>query len=177
MSNPEPATNPGREQWADRVNALPPTEYLIMDVLGARHRTGEGTWTFPSRLTPALRRLETADLIWWKSGPVDRTCLVGLTDNGRLGVLSPTYTPPNAVQDQELAGLRAALTEARTTIKDLATTAVLDASADLVTAAARVTSMGGKPDYASPAGQRLLDRLQDKTAKLRTVLGLNPPES
>ncbi len=80
---------------ADRADyVLPPTQHLVMEVLVARWRTGERTWTFPTTCLPALRALEYLDLAWHKSGTVGGTRLAGLTDRGREAWLDPTYVPP-----------------------------------------------------------------------------------
>src|SRR5262249_51993619 len=73
---------------------LPPTQYLVMEVLAARHRLGENAWTFPSRLRPALGALSGLGLLWWKWATIPDHCLAGLTDAGRSSALSPTYQPP-----------------------------------------------------------------------------------
>jgi hypothetical protein len=73
---------------------LPPTQELVLEVLAARSRLGEYTWTFPSRFVPTLRALEQAGLIWWKHGVIERTCLAGLTDAGCEAVLFAGYTVP-----------------------------------------------------------------------------------
>ena len=45
----------GGEEVADvDTDSLPPTQYLVLEVLAARARLGEACWTFPSRLKPAL---------------------------------------------------------------------------------------------------------------------------
>ena len=36
------------------ADALPPTQQLVLEVLGARSRLGENVWTFASRLGQAL---------------------------------------------------------------------------------------------------------------------------
>jgi len=76
------------------VDALPPTQYLVLEVLGARHRLGENLWPFRSTLAPALRRLEQLGLVWTMHGSVENTIRAGLTAPGRDAVLSSTYTPP-----------------------------------------------------------------------------------
>ena len=60
-----------------------PTEYLVMEVLAARYRLGESCWTFPSRVRPALRALQERGFLEWKSGSVERTSLVWLTQAGQ----------------------------------------------------------------------------------------------
>lgn len=79
----------------EEAEALPLTQYLVMEVLAARHRTGEDHWTFPTRATPAVRRLEGHRLVRWKSGIVEGTILVWLTDAGRDLFVLPGYTSPN----------------------------------------------------------------------------------
>ncbi len=78
------------------VDTLPPTQYLILDVLGARHRLGETLWPFPSTLGPALRGLEQLGLLWTMHGSVENTVRAGLTEAGKDAVLSSTYTPSGA---------------------------------------------------------------------------------
>lgn len=79
------------------VDNLPPTQYLILEVLAARHRTGEQLWTFPKNLRPHLRKLEGAGLVNWKGGITADTVRAWLTDTGRASALSDTYTPPAPV--------------------------------------------------------------------------------
>lgn len=76
------------------VDSLPPTQYLILDVLAARHRLGEHCWTFPDRLRQALDALTDAGLIEQKSAPTPRATRAWLTDAGRAAVLSERYVPP-----------------------------------------------------------------------------------
>jgi hypothetical protein len=73
---------------------LPPTQYLICEVLAARWRTGEATWTFPSRLRWALLALAEAGLIGVKSGVGPRTFIAWFTEAGRKVAMSETYEPP-----------------------------------------------------------------------------------
>lgn len=87
------------------VDQLPPTEYLILDVLGARWRTGETLWTFPARLMPAVRRLAERGLVNWKSGVVEHTIQVWLTDAGGDGVLDDAYLPPAGRKLGRIKGL------------------------------------------------------------------------
>lgn len=76
------------------VDNLPPTQYLILEVLAARYRTGEQAWTFPNRVRPALEALSKAGLLSWKSSSKPGLALAWLTDAGRAAALSPTYEPP-----------------------------------------------------------------------------------
>ncbi|HEY0696758.1 MAG TPA: hypothetical protein VGD43_03005, partial [Micromonospora sp.] len=52
------------------VDGLPPTQYLILETLAARHRLGELLWTFPSgrAYRHAADQLADAGLVGWKSG-------------------------------------------------------------------------------------------------------------
>lgn len=79
---------------SDDVDALPLAQYLMMDVLGARWRTGEKVWTFPTRCRSTARKLEELGLAHWKSGVVEKTILVWLTDSGKSKVLTSDYVPP-----------------------------------------------------------------------------------
>lgn len=74
--------------------SLPPAQYLMMEVLAARHRLGETHWTFPSRHASIARELEGKGLVEWKSGITERTIRVWLTQAGKDCCLSPSYTAP-----------------------------------------------------------------------------------
>jgi hypothetical protein len=76
------------------IEALSPTQELVLEVLAARHRLGETLWSFTTKLTPSVRPLEVLGLVWWKSGVVERTIQVGLTDAGVKEMLDPTYVSP-----------------------------------------------------------------------------------
>jgi len=75
------------------VDALPPTQFLVLEVLGARHRLGENLWPFRSTLAPALRRLEQLGLVWMMHGSVENTVRAGLTETGKDAVLYSAYVP------------------------------------------------------------------------------------
>jgi len=79
---------------SERVDALPVTQLLVLEILAARDRLGESTWTFTDRCRPALRALEDAGLAGWKNGVAQHTVRAWLTDLGRSGVLSGRYIPP-----------------------------------------------------------------------------------
>jgi hypothetical protein len=72
---------------------LPPTQYLVMEVLAARRRLGHIDWTFPSHLAPRLAQLERKGLIGWKHG-AEHTALAWLTEKGRREWLLPGYVAP-----------------------------------------------------------------------------------
>lgn len=61
-----------------------PTEDLILDVLVARYRLGTTLWSFPSRLRPALLRLQEKSLVTVNSGATANTLGASLTDQAIL---------------------------------------------------------------------------------------------
>lgn len=77
------------------VDALPPTKYLILEVLAARYRTGEHLWTFPKSVAKPLRELEHAGLVSLMGGIEPHTLRAKLTDKGIRETLSATYYPPH----------------------------------------------------------------------------------
>ncbi len=79
------------------VDKLPPVQYLVLEVLAARHRTGEQLWPFPSRVRPALVALKQLGLIETMHGNVPHTLRARLTEPGLRAVISPTYVPPAPV--------------------------------------------------------------------------------
>jgi hypothetical protein len=76
------------------TDELPPTQYLILEVLAARWRLGERLWTFPTSCRPAAAKLAELGLTNWRSGPAAHTIQVWLTEAGRAASLSETYVPP-----------------------------------------------------------------------------------
>jgi hypothetical protein len=87
------------------TDALPPTQYLVLEVLAARHRSGEHMWTFPSRLGPALRALEHAGLVSVMHGIAPRTLRARLTEAGEDASMSAVYNKPVPTLDEGLATL------------------------------------------------------------------------
>jgi len=77
------------------VDSLPPTQYLILEVLAARHRTGKTWWTFPARLKWAALALSDTGLIEVISSPVPRTFRARLTAAGRKAVMTQVWTAPD----------------------------------------------------------------------------------
>lgn len=75
---------------------MTPTEELVLEVLTARVRLGEQLWTYSTRFTPAVRSLEEAGWVGWKSGIVENTILVWPTPQllEDASWFSPTYVPP-----------------------------------------------------------------------------------
>jgi hypothetical protein len=78
------------------VDSLPPTQYLIMDTLAARYRTGEHLWTFPTMpgIVRATHDLARAGLVGMKSGIGPKTIQVWLTDAGETAVLRDGWENP-----------------------------------------------------------------------------------
>ena len=79
---------------------LPPTQYLILEVLAARHRLGEQLWTFPTRLRSYVERLADLGLVGWKSGIAPKTVMVWLTEAGGRAAMDESYVPPNERTDR-----------------------------------------------------------------------------
>lgn len=74
------------------LDGLTPTEYLVLDVMVARWRLGDDSWTFPTTFRPALDRLEQRGYLNYKSGVVYQTLHAWLTDEGaRFAKLDQPY--------------------------------------------------------------------------------------
>lgn len=67
---------------SESVDNLTPTEALIMELLQARYRLGENSWSFMNCHMKALNRLEERGFIQHKSAVVAGARLVWLTDLG-----------------------------------------------------------------------------------------------
>lgn len=76
-------------------NKLPPTQYLILEVLAARYRTGEHLWTFPVSVGKQLRELEAAGLVSLMNGVAPRTHRAKLTEKGIRATIETGYSPPH----------------------------------------------------------------------------------
>lgn len=83
---------------------LPPTQYLVLEVLAARYRLGEPYWTFPRSLRPVLDALRDKGLIWWRHSPTPELQAY-LTDAGKAEALSDTYRTPAAREHRDLEDL------------------------------------------------------------------------
>lgn len=61
-------------------DALPPFQQTIVELLIARYRLGEPTWTLggDAFTRNALDVLQTKDIVWWKHGIVENSTLAGL---------------------------------------------------------------------------------------------------
>jgi hypothetical protein len=72
-----------------------PTETLILEVLAARWRIGERSWTFQTRLNPQLNQLARRGLIYYKPASVEHAVLVSFTEQGYNAYVKPSkYQPP-----------------------------------------------------------------------------------
>lgn len=78
------------------VDKLPPTQYLILELLAARYRLGETYWTFTDRVRPAADKLQNAGLIEVGSSPAPYAFQARFTEAGRLAWLSGDYVSPLA---------------------------------------------------------------------------------
>ena len=83
------------------IDSLPPTQYLILEVLAARTRLGEHFWTFPTTLRPHVRRLCAAGLVNWEDRGEDLR--VSLTDDGRSVALFGDYELPDVTRQRDRA--------------------------------------------------------------------------
>ena len=92
------------------IDNLPPTQYLVLEVLAARARTGEVLWTFPSHLAVPLRALEDRGLVSVMHGVAPGSLRARLTEIGKAHVLKGDYVSPLAQQvlDAVEEGMRAA---------------------------------------------------------------------
>lgn len=98
------------------VNSLPPTQYLLLDVLQARYRMGESHWTFPTSLERHARKLEDLGVVWLRSGPAPGAFEVWLTDAGRELLLSQPWTSPMSAPVDRVRALATAAEAAGTVL-------------------------------------------------------------
>jgi hypothetical protein len=84
------------------VDNLPPTQYLIMEVLAARLRTGEPYWTFPAKIRVQISALTKLGLAGWKWGTTRETVRAWLTDKGLSAAVDMTYQVPTLTLAQAL---------------------------------------------------------------------------
>jgi hypothetical protein len=82
------------------TDTLPLTQQLVMEVMAARYRLGENIWPFDRRAKNALAALSQAGYIGFKSGIVDHTFNVWLTDEGKAACMSATYKMPRPRVEQ-----------------------------------------------------------------------------
>lgn len=73
---------------------LTPTEDLLMEVLAARYRLGETSWTFQKRHAVTVKKLESRGLVRYMHGIVENTCRASLTVCGVQEYIVPSYVAP-----------------------------------------------------------------------------------
>ena len=85
---------------AAELDALPPLQLMVLEVLAARYRLGEVLWTFTAHTSTvrAIRALEAAGLVTSMGGIVPRTIRASLTPSGVASATSPTYRVPDQPQ-------------------------------------------------------------------------------
>lgn len=88
------------------VDRLPPTQYLILEILAARYRLGEEIWPFPTTVAGALSKLEHAGLIQRMSGTTPKTIRALFTEAGKQVALSESYKAPNGGVERPRQALR-----------------------------------------------------------------------
>ena len=76
------------------TDELPPTQYLVLEVLAARYRLGEKTWSFPTSLERALMALQSAGLVDTFGSTRPKTLRARLTDKGIAASMDMTYSTP-----------------------------------------------------------------------------------
>jgi hypothetical protein len=85
------------------VDALPPTQFLLLEVLAARTRLGEHLWTFPTSVLHAARRLQDHGLVEVFGAPEPKTFRARLSDAGRERTMDGGYALPDAVKQRDEA--------------------------------------------------------------------------
>lgn len=154
------------------VDSLPPTQYLLLDVLAARYRLGEEFWAFPTSVQGQLGALGRAGLVQVDRGTEPRTVRASLTDLGRRLVVTETYeTPRERALRAELDEMdrwsqvgHAALEQARARLAGAGE--VKAVAAEAVELLLRISFWGLHPsrmDDALAAGRKLHDRLKALT--------------
>lgn len=63
-------------------DSIPPTQYLIMEVLAARYRLGDYAVVLPATVGGSITKLAARGYVDYESGIIDHTLLVWLTDEG-----------------------------------------------------------------------------------------------
>ncbi len=81
------------------AGALPPAQYLILEVLASRWRLSEQMRTFRIRMRAALAFLQGRGMLWWEHAGIPRAARACLTDTGRAAVLLDSCMPPAERRD------------------------------------------------------------------------------
>lgn len=82
------------------TDKLPPTQYLILEVLAAHYRLGETTWSFPTSTERALLALQSAGLVDTFGSTRPKTVRARLTEAGKAAVLAEGHRPANGGFDR-----------------------------------------------------------------------------
>jgi hypothetical protein len=85
------------------IDALPPVQYLILEVLAARYRLGEHLWTFPSIIGRHVDALNAAGLVDRLNGITPKTVRARLTGKGLAAVLDDGYPLPDLLRQRDEA--------------------------------------------------------------------------
>lgn len=97
-----------------------PTEELILEILTARYRLGEKSWTFKNNVNKSLTKLETKQLVDWKTAGDGKSSLVFFTPLGKALMLSTKYyNPNNPVLKSAKKPMKKIYKEAKSIRKDL----------------------------------------------------------
>lgn len=71
-----------------------PTQALILEVLTARYRLGNTSWSLESKVNKSLMGLQEKGFVDFKSASVENASLVWLTDAGVALMFSNKYRSP-----------------------------------------------------------------------------------
>lgn len=151
----------------EQLDALPPTQQLILEILAARLRLGEGLWPFPTKHIRAIKALEKAGLVRIIHGNVEKSVRVMLTPVGVKSMQQSDYRSPlekehDAIQekvaeyiqttnylDEELTGYRKAIADLRDENRKTAT----DHAQEIIQNSSLVTDL----DHLADAVKEFLD--------------------
>lgn len=81
-------------EWSPELvdtDDLPPTQYLVLELLAARHRLGHREWTLPDRFLRQVTALEQLGLVRWRSHPEPKCIYAWLTEAGRRAAMSDEW--------------------------------------------------------------------------------------
>lgn len=76
------------------VDALPPTQNLMLELLAARHRLGHDAWPVPRKQRPIADQLAKLGLVNVDTHGAPNAISVALTEAGKAVMLRDGYIPP-----------------------------------------------------------------------------------
>ena len=76
------------------TDALPLTQILLLEMLAARHRTGETLFAVTAKAVKAASALQKLGLVWFIDGNVEGSIRAALTEAGVRATISTTYVTP-----------------------------------------------------------------------------------